>query len=127
MKRFKIGFAAIIAILAISVTVASYAGAFKATKAAPTAIDCYTSVAYLPNSPSDCTTQALLRINLENCPSPLPLNKPLVTFTTPVDQEVRCPQSGGKFCCAKVIQVTPSVQNCFKTEQISAVFCKPVE
>jgi hypothetical protein len=120
MKRFQIGFAAIIAILAISVTVASHAGAFKATKAAPAAIDCFTNISYFDAS---CVAHPLV-LNQIDCSTLPPVNVAVSgTPTLPVDPTVACvPVASEVFCCAKII--TNQAPLCGSTTRISQLFCK---
>lgn len=96
MKRFKIGFAAIVAILAISVTIASYAGAFKV---APKAVDCYQSVFACEKSPSIPALQ--LTSGVTNCSdAQLRINAGVSAFASPIDPAT-CVGSA-KFCCAQL-------------------------
>jgi len=123
MKRFKIGFAAIIAILAISVTVASYAGAFKHTKAAPAANECYGNLQV-------CATATLPAINLVIDQSTCSAAQARATAGAKVisvsniiaDPDATC-DNGSLFCCARitgVVQPTCAAS----TAVISAVECK---
>ncbi|RAJ10719.1 hypothetical protein LX64_00325 [Chitinophaga skermanii] len=104
MKLLKSFFAAAIAVLAISATVAAHAGAFEVKRVA----DCYT----LLNIPSTPAPTGYTNINpkLEGQVTNwtainAPVGKlavPVVDATHPlIDLEVEC-FGTGKFCCAKV-------------------------
>jgi hypothetical protein len=94
MKRFKIGFLAIVAILAMSFTIASTNGAFKNTKAAPAAAtDCYSSIRvagvdYVQGSFTTCP-------DLDG--------QCLQAATSLIDPEVACPGDPEQFCCAQIV------------------------
>lgn len=134
MKRFQIGFAAIIAVLAMSFTVAKHTGAFDGKKRFATD-DCFrpegaSALQYKATCPSSTTTL----LETSSCFSTvgqhiysLDANK----VYTSGQISSKCP-GNGNFCCLQVVEdLSPCIdQPTFnigagaKHYKISAVFCK---
>jgi len=94
MKRYKISFATIIAILTLTSTVIIYAGIFNKHKALQDVVDCYTNVTYA-NTPQ-CSFAALM-INVTSCETTIAqLVKPVVNNTAPIDSG-KCGLRGNVF------------------------------
>lgn len=96
MKKNKIGFLAIIALVAMSFTIASHEGAFKSTKIVANAGSCDQFVDYV--AISDGTTTYTKGV--DNCTTV----KQLVCatgITLNTDPTFTCP-NGDFFCCAKL-------------------------
>lgn len=100
MKLLKNSFALAIALVAIGLTLASYAGAFE--KAAPVKNDaqipdCFTVI-------TTCNPSATYTINVSDCPIDIIENRGLIGASTPVDPDEVCPPLAPiVFCCAKII------------------------
>ncbi|GEP95723.1 hypothetical protein [Chitinophaga cymbidii] len=102
IKKFRFGFAAFIAVLAISATLASYAGAFENTKLSPQTITCYRLSSGV--APTVCGTVDLC---LDN-------------FTIPVERNSECIGTAPDACCYIVddTQFCPDEPTKFKVTQI---------
>ncbi len=112
MKIFKIGFTAIIGILAMGLTIAAEAGAFKGTKLIPPVTPgCYRQVTYL--CPGDPTPKVLL----PDIDCPIPPATPIVcpapnntvtdvVFKVPIPTPLgNCP-TDPIICCFNIVRKT---------------------
>jgi hypothetical protein len=114
MKRIQIGFLAIVAIMAMSFTIASHEGAFKSTVVSVAPQDCYTPNITLPS----CEPIALLTAS-----TPCATAKALENIGTAVNSVnvpaaiEDCEDIDGVFCCATLVQINQ--KSCLTTPHVS--------
>lgn len=118
MKNLKLGFAAVIAILAIGATLASFAGAFKA-KEVKAAGDCYTNFTSIVN-PSNCVAITPIPTDCSIAKSVLPGK----AFLRGAQISTECTEVGDVFCCATVKAATNSCPNTVANQVIDQVLCR---
>lgn len=139
MKRFKIGFLAVIAVLAMSFTIVSNEGMFDKTKLAPLAVGhCYTDVDLVGSITLD---ESLSCSEAEAKEGTCLTSQSGLTFVSsaanPEATGQACAGSGPIFCCAKLIidtrnpspcpsvtinELVPNTQNKYI---VGEVYCKP--
>lgn len=128
MKRFKIGFLALVALLAMSFTIVSREGSTKNNATSLRVADCYTKVTVYAGTPLPACMTPLaveLNINSNSCTeAQAQALKIAGSFAGPVIDAADCPPTGSVFCCAKKENVTCS--NVTK-ERIKEIVCKPTE
>lgn len=101
MKALKGSLVALVAILAVGLTVAMQAGAFE-SKAPLRVADCFPT-ATIANA--SCV-QVAVNDGLACSPVPSILNRPIFSLSTaPIDPVTDCP-TGAKLCCIKIVTGT---------------------
>lgn len=128
MKALKGSLVALVAILAVGLTVAMQAGAFEPTRVN----ECYFS-AVLLDPAVDCE-DVIVNDQVTSCTTPiasLPIFSLSGTFTT--SPETVC-STGSKFCCLKIVtntrlcdqpQINPEGDPIAGYYRVGQVFCKP--
>lgn len=122
MKNLKLGFAAIIAIFAVGITIAASADTSKKAKVAPTVANCFGSV-------TTCSPVLNLAFNVSPCPGSITYG--VTAASNPFNSDICDVTTQDLFCCALLVAdqsscgpvITPSPLPASKY-RIQQVFCK---
>jgi hypothetical protein len=132
MKRFKIGFLAVIAVLAMSFTVADYNKVFV-KKVKKVIANCYGTLSY--RVPSACASNVTITVNSTACTTADDSEGNPLWTSPSLNSDPACGETGSFYCCATLAttsalctahpQVTPEGLTLGRYK-IDQVFCRNI-